>query len=152
YSFPRVSPDGKLVAASTDDDKPDVWIIDLAGTSAPRQLTLGGNSQVPVWSYDGLRVTFRSSREGDDSIFWQKADGTGTAERLTKAEPGAFHVPHSWSPDGKYLAYTVVKNGSDGAVWILSLDDRKSTLFVDKASQAAFSPDGRWVAYQSGET
>ena len=151
YSFPRVSPDGKYVAVSTDDDKPDVWIIDLAGTSAPRQLTLGGNSAFPAWSPDGLRVVFRSNREGDDSMFWQKADGTGTAERLTKADPGTFHVPNSWSPDGKYLAYTVVKGG-DAAVWILSIEDRKSTLFVDRGAQAAFSPDGKWLAYQSSET
>jgi len=152
YSFPRVSPDGKLVAVSTDDDKPDVWIIDLAGISAPRQLTLGGNSQLPTWSPDGLRVAFRSSREGDDSIFWQMANGTGTAERLTKAEAGSFHAPLSFSPDGKYLAYVVVKNGSEASVWVLSLADRKSTLFVEKASQPAFSPDGRWLAYQSNES
>ena len=152
YSYPRVSPDGKRVAVSTDDDKPDVWIIDLAGGSAPRQLTLGGKSVVPVWSApDGLRVAFRSNREGDDSIWWQKADGTGSAERLTKAESGTFHVPSSWSPDGKYLAYTAVKD-SAAAVWILSIEDRKATLFAANAAQADFSPDGRWLAYQSSET
>ena len=93
YSFPRVSPDGTRVAVSTDDDKSDIWIIDLAGGSAPRQLTLGGNSRIPVWSADGARVAFRSNREGDDSIYWQKADGTGTAERLTKDETGARPFP-----------------------------------------------------------
>jgi serine/threonine-protein kinase len=151
YSFPRVSPDGTRVAVSTDDDKPDVWIIDLAGTSAPRQLTLGGKSSTPVWSPDGLRVAFRSNREGDDSIFWQKADGTGTAEHLTKAEAGTVHVPASWSPNSKYLAYTVVK-GSEPAIWILSLEDKKATLFAERSAQAEFSPDGRWLAYRSGES
>jgi serine/threonine-protein kinase len=151
YSFPRVSPDGKSVAVSTDDDKPDIWIIDLSGTSAPRQLTLGGNSQFPVWSHDGSRVAYRSSRDGDDSIFWQKADGTGIAERLTKAEAGSFHAPGSWSSDGKHLAYTVVRNGSAPAVWILTLDDKKSTLFADQAAQPSFSPDGRWLAYQASD-
>ncbi|HVG69680.1 MAG TPA: protein kinase [Vicinamibacterales bacterium] len=150
YSHPRVSPDGMRVAVSTDDDKPDVWIIDLAGTSAPRQLTLGGNSRIPVWSADGLRVAFRSNREGDDSIFWQKADGTGAAERLTKAETGTFHVPSSWSPDGKYLAYTAVK-GSDYTWRILSLADKKDVVVAERAGLPEFSPDGRWVAYQSDE-
>jgi eukaryotic-like serine/threonine-protein kinase len=153
YSYPRVSPDGKRVAVSTDDDKPDVWIIELAGTSAPRQLTLGGNSRIPVWSADGQHVAFRSNREGDDSIWWQLADGTGTAERLTKAETGTFHVPASWSPDGKYLAYTVLKTGGGAAAWILSLEDKKNILVADGAAQPAFSPvDGRWLAYQSQET
>ena len=150
YSHPRISRDGTRVAASTDDDKPDVWIIDLAGGSAPRQLTLGGNSRIPVWSPDGMWVAFRSNREGDDSMWRQKADGTATAERLTKAETGTFHVPGSWSPDGKYLAYSVVKNDV-GSVWILSLDDKKATLFVDRAGLPDFSPDGRWLVYQSQE-
>jgi len=152
YSYPRVSPDGKSAAVSTDDEKTDVWIIDLAGTSAPRQLTLGGNSRVPVWSPNSLRVAFRSNREGDDAIFWQKADGTGTAERLTKAEAGTIHIPQSWSTDGKYLAYTSIKNGGEASVWILSLEDRKPALFADRAANPAFSPDGRWLAYQSEET
>ena len=151
YSFPRVSPDGTRVAVSMDEDKSDVWIIDLAGGSAPRQLTLGGNSRIPVWSADGLRVAFRSNREGDDSIYWQKADGTGTADRLTKAETGTFHVPGSWSPDGKYLSYTVIK-GNEGTVRILSLADKKDSVFAERASYPAFSPDGRWLAYQSDET
>jgi serine/threonine-protein kinase len=151
YLFPRVSPDGTRVAVSTEDDKPDVWIIDLAGSSAPRQLTLGGNSRIPVWSApDGQRVAFRSNREGDDAIWWQNANGTGTAERLTKAETGSSHVPSSWSSDGKYLAYSVV--GTGPAVWILSLADKKAALFSDNASNPAFSPDGRWLAYQSQET
>ena len=151
YSHPRVSPDGTRVAVSTDDDKPDVWIIDLAGASAPRQLTLGGNSRFPVWSADGLRVAFRSSREGDDAIFWQNADGTGIAERLTKAETGTFHVPSSWSSDGKYFAYTVVK-GTDGTARVLSLADKKDTVVADRSGLPAFSPDSRWLAYQSEET
>ena len=151
YSYPRVSPNGKSVAVSTDDDKTDVWIIDLAGTAAPRQLTLGGNSRVPVWSHDSLRVAFRSNREGDDAIFVQNADGTGTAQRLTKPAVGTVHIPQSWSTDGKYLAYLSLKNGSESSVWILSLEDRKLTLFADRAANPAFSPDGRWIAYQSEE-
>ena len=152
YIFPRVSPDGKRVAVSTDDDKPDIWIIDISGTSAPRQLTLGGNSRTPVWSTDGRRVAFRSNREGDDAIFWQNADGSGTVERLTKAEAGTSHIPQSMSPDGKYLAYIVLKNGGEASVWVLSLEDKKTTLFTERGSNPDFSPDGRWVAYQSTET
>jgi serine/threonine-protein kinase len=148
YSHPRVSPDGTRVAVSTDDDKPDVWIIDLVGGSSPRQLTLGGNSRNPVWSPDGLWVAFRSTRDGDDSIYRQRADGATAAERLTKADPGTFHVPGSWSRGG-YLAYSVVKGSGVGSIWILSLHDKKATLFADRAGNPDFSPDGQWLAYQS---
>ena len=157
YAFPRVSPDGKRVAVSTDDPKDsNVWIYDLAGSTAPRQLTLGGANRYPVWSANGERVAFQSDREGDLGIFWQKADGTGTAERLTpKPEQGIAHIPDSWSPDGKMLAYTAIK-GSEAAVWIYSFQDKKVSVFAEKAGaligRAAFSPDGKWLAYQSTET
>jgi serine/threonine-protein kinase len=151
YSFPRLSPDRKRVAVSTDDKESNVWIIDLAGDTAPRQLTLGGSNRYPVWSADSQRVVFQSDREGDFGIFWQKADGTGTAERLTKPDQGLAHIPDSFSPDGTRLAYTAVK-GTEAGVWIFSLQDKKSTAFAEKASafigRAAFSPDSHWLAYQ----
>jgi serine/threonine-protein kinase len=156
YAFPRVSPDGKWIAVSTDDAKDtNVWIVDLAGAAAPRQLTLGGANRYPVWSADGQRVAFQSDREGDLGIFWQKADGTGAAERLTKPEQGIGHIPDSWSPDGKRLSFTAIK-GREGAVWVLSIQDKTSSVFAEKAStligRSAFSPDGRWLAYQSSES
>jgi Tol biopolymer transport system component len=82
-----------VVAVSTDDSKEtNVWIVDLSGATTPRQLTLGGANRYPVWSGDGERVAFQSDREGDFGIFWQMADGTGTAKRLTKAEQGIVHI------------------------------------------------------------
>jgi serine/threonine-protein kinase len=110
-----------------------------------------------VWSANGERVAFQSDREGDLGIFWQKADGAGTAERLTpKPVQGIAHIPDSFSPDGKALAYTAVK-GLEAAVWIYSLQDKKTSVFAEKArariASAAFSPpDGQWLAYQSNET
>jgi serine/threonine-protein kinase len=155
YAFLRVSPDRKRAAVSTDDENPNVWIIDLVAGTAPRQLTLGGKNQYPVWSHDGERVAFQSDREGDQAIFWQKADGTGVAERLTKPDQGVAHMPDSWSPDGKTLSYSAVK-GAEAAVWIHSIQDKKSTVFASQASaviaRSAFSPDGQWLAYQSNET
>src|SRR4029078_6935995 len=140
---------------STDDKDANVWIIELAGDTAPRQLTLGGANRYPVWSADGQRVAFQSDREGDLGIFWQKADGTGTAERLTRPEKGIAHIPDSWSQDAKRFSYTAVK-GSEGAVWIFSLQDKKATVFAEKAGafvgRSAFSPDGKWLTYQSNET
>jgi serine/threonine-protein kinase len=156
YRFPRLSPDGEWAAVSTDDPKDtSVWIVDLSGAIAPRQLTLGGANRYPVWSADGERVLFQSDREGDLGIFWQKADGSGIAERLTKPEQGVANIPDSASPDKKWLSYTAVK-GTEFALWILSLQDKKATVFAEKAGaqigRSAFSPDGQWLAYQSTET
>ena len=158
YESPRLSPDGKQVAFESGDDKDAVvWVYDLAGTSAMRRLTFGGRNRFPVWSADGQRVTFQSDREQDLGIFWQRADGAGTIERLTKPEPGTAHVPHAWAPKGETLLFSVVKPPGV-ALWTFSLSDRKVAPFGSVHStssqlpNAVFSPDGRWVAYASSET
>ncbi len=103
-----------------------MWIYDVAGASSMRRLTLGGRNRVPVWSADGERVAFQSDRDGDLGLFWQRADGTTAAERLTKPDKDTAHVPESWSPDGKTLLFSVAK-GSSYAVAALSFTDKKVT-------------------------
>ena len=98
YSSLRVSPNGRELAFGTDDGKEAiVWVYDLSGTSAPRRLTFGGGNRFPIWSGDGQRVVFQSDREVDPGLYWQRADGTGTAERLTTPDKGTAHIPESWS-------------------------------------------------------
>jgi eukaryotic-like serine/threonine-protein kinase len=155
YSFPRISHDGKRAAFTLEDGKEaNVWIYDLSGTSPMRRLTFGGANRYPIWSWNDERVGFQSDREGDLGIFWQKSDFTGTAERLTKPEKDIGHIPDSWAPDGPRFSYTEVK-GTNASVWIFSLQDKKGTLFASAPSgylgRSVFSPDGRWVAYQSNE-
>jgi serine/threonine-protein kinase len=155
YEHPRVSPDGKRVAFGTDDGEAIVWIYDLAGTTSMRRLTFGGRNRFPIWSADGQHVAFQLDRDGDLGIFWQRADGTGAAERLTKPDQGTSHVPQSWSPDGKRFLFEATK-GSNISLWMFSLEDKKAMPFGAVQSgtpiTAAFSPDGRWVAYHSDET
>jgi serine/threonine-protein kinase len=155
YYQPRLSPDGLRVAFSSDDGKEaTIWVYDLSTTSAIRRLTFEGRNRHPIWSADSQRVVFQSDREGDLSLFWQRADGTGTAERLTRAEQGAGHVPQSWSPDGERVLFDVVK-ASDIALWVFSVRDKKAVPFDSVATStstgAVFSPDGRWVAYSTRE-
>jgi eukaryotic-like serine/threonine-protein kinase len=168
YESPRISPDGKRIAFGSDDTKDaSIWIYDLSGTTSMRQLTFGGRNRFPIWSANGERVVFQSDREGDLGIFWQRADGTGAAERLTRPEPGASHVPESWSRTGDRLLFGVTKGRviglaggerSTAALWTLSLQDRKAIPFGEvrlsstlPVPNAVFSPDGRWVAYSSNE-
>jgi eukaryotic-like serine/threonine-protein kinase len=153
YRYPRVAPNGKRVAVGIDDARgTNIWIYDLAGTTAIRQLTFGGKNQFPVWVGDDA-VAFQSDREGEPSIFRQRADGATPAERLTRADQGTAHVPESVSPDGRMLLYDVVKASQrEHALWSLSIADRKAAPFgnarsLDAAIASKFSPDGKWVAY-----
>jgi hypothetical protein len=64
--------------------------------------------------------------------------------------------PTDWSPDGRFLLYTTgdPKTGSD--IWALPLDgDRKPFLVVQtnfNEREGQFSPDGKWIAYESNES
>jgi Tol biopolymer transport system component/predicted Ser/Thr protein kinase len=158
YGFPRISRDGKRVAYQVDDGKDaSVWIYELSGTASARRLTLPGtgSNRYPIWSADGARVAFQSDREGDLGIWWQPADGAGAAERLTKPEKGAAHIPDSWSKDAQTFSFTEMKANTT-SVWTFSLRDKKAALFAEAADllvgRSAFSPDGRWVAYQEVES
>jgi serine/threonine-protein kinase len=155
YATPRISPDGKSLAYATDDGKEaDIWIYPLSGTSSARRLTFGGKNRLPVWSTNSERVAYQSDREKDLAVFWQRADGAGTAERLTKPEPGTSHEPEAWSPKNDVLLYTVRKE-SNVALWTLSIGDKKAAPFGDVRSTlptgAVFSPDGQWIAYSIRE-
>jgi serine/threonine-protein kinase len=153
YSAPRISPDGKQAAIEVDDGKEVfIGIYNLSGTQAMRRLTFGGHNTNPLWTHDGQRIIFQSDREGDAGLFWQRADGRGSPERLTTPEKGVSQVADAASPDGQVITLT-----AGGAIWVLSLDDRKLKLLIPKPQKgnvggAAFSPDGHWLAYQSNES
>jgi serine/threonine-protein kinase len=155
YAYPRVSPDGSLLAFESHDGKDStIAVYQLSGTTAARRLTFGGNNRFPIWSRDGKRVVFQSDREGDAGIFWQPLDG-GAPERLTSAEQGTTHVPESWSPTTEMFLYSV-NRGTASELWIFSPGEKKATRFGDVGSagfptNAMFHPDGRWVAYQAGD-
>jgi serine/threonine-protein kinase len=153
YEHPRIAPDGRHIAYDIDNGKDaNVWTYDLSGTRAPQQLTSSGRNRMPEWSPDSQRVAFQSDREGDAAIFWQRADGTDNAERLTRPEHGISHVPVSWFADTLLFDVTA---GSDISLWSLSLRDKKAAPFdavhSTTPTAAAFSPDGRWVAYTVGQ-
>ncbi|HEY4579631.1 MAG TPA: protein kinase [Candidatus Acidoferrales bacterium] len=151
YQQPRLSPDGRRVAVQIDEREAQIWLYDLARETTTRLTFEGNRSETPLWTPDGKRVVFYSTKEGPQNLFWQMADGTGGLERLITSEYN--HVPMSWSPDGRLLAFTQITAGRD--IWVLRLDDRKAepflrTPFIEGAAQ--FSSDGRWLAYVSDES
>jgi serine/threonine-protein kinase len=148
YSHPRVSPDGRRLAASRlEGTTSDIWTYDVAGETAIQRLTFGGYSSAPTWSADSRRVTFHSTR--DRAIWWQALDG-GKAEQLTRPPDGEEHFPEAWSPDGTVLLFSI-RRASRYSLSFLRLKGATATPFADMQStdppSASFSPDGRWVAY-----
>ena len=108
-----------------------------------------------VWSPDGRRVVFASTTKGHQDLYQKASSGAGPEDVLLASDDDKW--PESWSSDGQFLLYNTGGAKSNFYdIWVLPLlGDRKpfgfiESPFIDVASQ--FSPDGRWVAYNSNES
>jgi dipeptidyl aminopeptidase/acylaminoacyl peptidase len=83
-----------------------------------------------------------------------RAAGGGAEQSLLKTTDA--EIPSDWSPDGRFLAYEAPSAATGWDVWILPLegDRRPFPFLLTKANEAdaAFSPDGKWIAYVSTES
>ena len=151
-----LSPDGHHVAALIGDyavQSADLWLVDAQrGTSLPLTFERGLGGGSPVFSPDGTKVAFASSRDGVSTISQKLTSGTGAEEKLLDSNNRVS--PLDWSQDGTFLAYSLLNSQSQD-IWILPLaGDRKPFPFSNTpASEGAarFSPDGKWIAYVSDE-
>ena len=154
YVQPRVSPDGQRVALDTRDQQLDIWLWDFRRAILTNLTTHPSQDFYPVWSPDGQRIAFASQRAGTFNLFWQPADGTGAAERLTTSSNVQY--PYAFTPDGKSLLLreTDPKTASDVSIVSLDGDRRVRPLLHTPFSEsnAELSADGRWIAYQSNES
>ena len=152
YVLPRISPDGKRVAAGIEEADSQIWLYDL-GRDTLTRLTFEGPASVdPLWTPDGRRIVFKGS---GNRLFWQPADGSGAAEALTSSELSTNNVPGSWTPDGQVLAFMEINPSTGYDLYTLALKDGKPQPFVRTPSVETaprFSPDGHFIAYASDES
>lgn len=154
YLFPRVSPDGRLVAFEVEGVNHDLYLHDPE-REVTTKLTTDGVSHAPVWTPDGKRIAFRSWKAGTMTMWWMPADRSGPEERLTMV--GARQSLVSFSPDGRYAAFNQMDTGGTRTdIWMLPMTgDRTPQPFVKSKfleGSARFSPDGKWVAYCTNES
>jgi serine/threonine-protein kinase len=153
YLNPRISPDGKRIALSTQNQgNQDIWIWDLVRKNLTR-LTFDTADEVgPLWTPDGKRIAFFSIRGEKVGVHWKAADGTGKDEFL-----GGGHYPASWSDHGRTMVLMEwdIEALSYG-IGTLSIEgDRKLRMVLKEKyheAQPRISPDGRWMAYTSNES
>ena len=103
----RFSPDGKRVAMDiTDGKQRDIWVYEWARDTLSRLTFDPTDDASPVWTPDGSRIVFASKRGGGGfyNLYWQRADGTGEAQRLTESAT-SHQIPGSWDPTGRLLAF-----------------------------------------------
>jgi serine/threonine protein kinase/Tol biopolymer transport system component len=152
YGQVWLSPDERRVSVVVLDSATgtrDIWIYDVARRLRTRFTHEPTDERTSVWSPDGSRIVVNSNRKGGRfDLYLRPASGVGAEEVLLEDNFSKF--PMSWSPDGRFLLYRA--NG----LFVLPLSaDRKPVPFLQTPfveNGGFFSPDGRWVAYESDES
>ena len=158
----RFAPDRRRLALQITEGTDDIWIYEWSRDVLTRLTGNAGDNTHPVWTPDGRRLVFASTRESKaPNLYWQRADETGGAVRLTSS--GNAQRPGSWDPTGRYLVFEELDAQSKLNVMMLSMDGDESSGWkagnatailngIHNEYQPAVSPDGRWLAYVSDES
>jgi len=152
-----LSPQGSRLAVDIYDeegDQRDVWIYDLERGARSRFTFDPAWDFSPLWSPDGSRIVFGSDRSGMFGVYVKDASGASEEKLLLAADE--ILAPCDWSNDGRVVALVRLGAGTGWDIWALPMDGSRdafpvvATPFID--SRPRFSPDGRWIAYESDES
>jgi serine/threonine protein kinase/Tol biopolymer transport system component len=159
---PCLSQDGRrLLVSRIQDGNGDIWLLDLARRGLPIRVTNDPTPETyPIWAPDNNRFVFTRGSE-----LLVRSLSAGTEEHLINRSDIDADTPRSgqaagvtatdWSRDGRFilLRFTRSKTSLD----LMAMDSMDHNRMVPVAQSAAneregqFSPDGKWVAYQSNE-
>jgi WD40-like Beta Propeller Repeat len=160
---PWLSPDEKEVAFDLIDAQTktsDLWLVDLARNVSSRFTFDSGDEGKPVWSPDGTTIAF--DRRASSLVpleLYLKPVGRSGKERSLYAVKGSTLVPTDWSRDGRFLMFLLNDSKTKNDLWVLpdplASGDPKPVPFAQSEfneNDGAFSPDSKWVAYNSDES
>ncbi len=146
---PGWSPDGRMIAYTTDVSGEQQVAVRPAEGGPEKILTHfdRGYYYTPRWSPNGERLAFS---DGEHRLwFIPVADGEPVqVARDTFAE---IH-DYTWSPDSRWLAYSITGSNQQSGIWLYNVDSRKATLVSDVRSndfQPAFDAAGRYLFFIS---
>ena len=147
YSNPALSANEKTLVVSRADAASrarHLWLIDLSAGASSRFTFDPVDETNAVWSPDGKQVAFDESHNGGGDIYLKSVTGADVAkELLTSKENKQIEC---WSPDGRFLLYRV-----DQKIWAFPLSGG-NTIGPFAMEYPRISPNGKWVAYTSGES
>lgn len=150
-----LSRDGRsVVFMRTVGSNLDIWLLDTVRGALSPVTSDAPIDAGPVWSPDSSRIVFQSTRSGSGVFdLYEKSLASSAPPTLLLATPQQKN-PTDWSVDGHFLLYSSQDPQMGRDIWALPLDrgDRKPlsvlrTSFDEQNAQ--FSPDGRWIAYES---
>jgi serine/threonine protein kinase/Tol biopolymer transport system component len=157
YIAPRFSPSGDQIVVDSRDEDNDIWIFDRVRKTST-QLTFGPDvERSPIWTPRGDRIIYTAQATNGLSLgipFSRAADGTGKPEPIVDlVKDTDFILASSTSPDGALVAgWSVSGPTNTNDLMLVDLKVRRSRQIIPSVSterNAAISPDGRWMAFES---
>ena len=162
---PTFSPDGNQIAFAWNGERRDNFdlYVKLVNTATPplRLTSNPADDFFPAWSPDGRQIAFVRQVGSEISIFVVPA--LGGPERKLYSGSSAFLALYeygnalSWSPDGKYLAFSGQRSPREpNSIFLLTLESLETRQITSPPagflgdSTPAFSPDGKLLAFVRG--
>ncbi len=150
---PLWSPDGKSVAYFSDEGgeyKLHVRNQDGSGDVRKYELNGAGFYDTPTWAPDSQKIAFA---DNSWTLYWIDLK-TGATKKIA-SEP--VHGParsetiqQAWSPDSKWIVYTLNSKSLIQAVYAYSLEENKSYPITDglsEVSNPAFDQSGKYLYF-----
>jgi Tol biopolymer transport system component len=153
----EISPDGTRVAVAVNDSARstrDIWMYNLGSGERTQFTSEPSDENWLIWSPDGARVLLNSFAR--DRLTLLEAPASGTSERTPLLAGDEGKWPVSWSPDGRFVLYVTNNERTSNDIWVLLRDGSGSPFpYLHTAASenwAAFSPDGKWVAFSATDS
>ena len=161
---PAFSPDGSRIAFAWNGDPAnggkgyDLYVKALGSETLLRLTRHPSEFISPAWSPDGTQIAFHRMAGADTGIYVVPALG-GPERRLRSTRiPYRIVLPVSWSPDGKWIAFSDFLPGEvNAAISLLSTETLESKRLPSNpkclvAGIPALSHNGDYVAYWCFQT
>jgi Tol biopolymer transport system component/DNA-binding winged helix-turn-helix (wHTH) protein len=156
-SIPSLSRDESRIVVARKDvatNNNDLWLTDPRGDNPVKFTFDPGSDLLGLWSPDGRRIVWTSTRNGRFDLYEKEVSSSGKDALLLRSDEAKF--PLDWSADGRYLLYRQIGPQTSHDIFVLPTGGgRKPFSYLQTPAMengAAFSPDGRWIAYASDES
>jgi Tol biopolymer transport system component len=143
----------RVASHRTDNGNVDVWMIEALRGVATRLTFDVADDEWPVWSPDGSQIAFNSNRKGPFDIYQMSIRDVG--KESTVITSSLTKGISDWSTDGR-IVYMDQDENDRRRLWVRPLSGDGPGVAATQRSfsqfYGSFSPDGRWIAYESNES
>jgi TolB protein len=148
--FPRYSPDGAALSYGRSGTQEEVglWFVRLADSTQTR---FGFGASPADWAPDGRRIVYGGppgEAEGGGQVW--AADTSGTARSQLSRNGFVDNDYAAWSPDGRWIAWTALKEGGTAALWLMRADGAEPRELLTDAQEPAWAPDSERIVFSRG--